>query len=88
MIRTPAENKLENPDLHTLQELTESLHNDLANKKAPNDVSVDQRWQIRTKTLMIGNALTHLQAVILPALSEQKAAILGQSRATLRSNIE
>ena len=46
------------------------------------------RWQVRTKTLMIENALTHLQARILPVLSEQKAAILGQSRATLRSNIE
>jgi phosphate/sulfate permease len=88
VVGAPPEFRLSDPDLSTVQELTEALNTDLAGTKAPTDLSQDLRWQIRTKTLMVENALTHLQARILPALSEQKAAILGQSRATLRSNIE
>ena len=88
LVGPPPEDRLSDPDLYTVQELTESLHTDLAGSTAPKDLSQELRWQIRTKTLMIENALTHLQARILPVLSEQKAAILGQSRATLRSNIE
>ncbi|MGO9596743.1 MAG: inorganic phosphate transporter [Isosphaeraceae bacterium] len=88
LVGTPAEDRLNNPNLQMAQELTESLHTDLAGKTSPSDLSQDLRWQIRTKTLMIENALTHLQGRLLPVLSEQKAAILGQSRARLRSNVE
>ena len=88
LVGAPPEDRLNDPDLHTVQELTESLNTDLAGSTAPKDLSQELRWQIRTKTLLIENALTHLQARILPVLSEQKAAILGQSRATLRGNIE
>jgi phosphate/sulfate permease len=84
----PPEDRLSDPDLHTVQELTESLHSDLAGKTSPAEISHDVRWQIRTKTLMIENALSKLQARILPALVEERAKILGESRATLRSNIE
>jgi phosphate/sulfate permease len=88
LVGPPPEDRLNDPELHTVQELTESLHNDLVGSSAPKDLNRELRWQIRTKTLMIENALTRLQARILPVLSEQKAAILGQSRSTLRSNIE
>jgi phosphate/sulfate permease len=88
VVEAPLQDTLIDPDLHTVQELAESLNTDLAGSTAPSDLSHVLRWQIRTKTLMIENALTHLQARILPVLSEQKAAILGQSRATLRGNIE
>jgi PiT family inorganic phosphate transporter len=37
---------------------------------------------------MIEHALSQLQARLLPVLSEERADILDQSRATLRSNIE
>ncbi|OAI40043.1 nuclease PIN, partial [Planctomycetaceae bacterium SCGC AG-212-D15] len=84
----PPEDRLNDPDLHTVQELTESLHDDLAGKDSPSDLNHDLRWQIRTKTLMIEHSLTHLQARILPVLSEERAKILGQSRSTLRGNIE
>ena len=88
LVGAPPEDRLNDPDLHTVQELTESLHTDLAGITVPSDLSKDLRWQIRTKALLVENALSHLQARILPILSEQRAAILGQSRATLRSNIE
>jgi phosphate/sulfate permease len=88
VVGPPPEYRLNDPDLHTVQELTESLSDDLEGSTTPRDMSEELRWQIRTKTLMIDNALSHLQERILPILSEQKAAILGQSRATLRSNIE
>jgi phosphate/sulfate permease len=88
LVGPPPEDRLTEPDLHTVQALTQSLSADLAGRKAPTDLSRELRWQIRTKTLMIDSALNDLQARIIPVLSEQKAAILGQSRATLRSNIE
>ena len=88
VVEAPPQDPLSDPDLHTVQELAESLNTDLAGSTAPSDLSQELRWQIRTKTLLIETALTHLQARILPVLSEQKAAILGQSRATLRGNIE
>jgi phosphate/sulfate permease len=84
----PPEDRLGDPDLHTVQELTESLHSDLADKNSPSELTPEHRWQIRTKTLMIEHALTHMQARLLPVLSVQRAAILGQSRETLRQNIE
>ncbi len=88
VVEAPLQDTLSDPDLHTVQELAESLNTDLAGSTAPKDLSEELRWQIRTKTLLIETALTHLQARLLPVLSEQKAAILGQSRATLRGNIE
>jgi phosphate/sulfate permease len=88
VVGAPPEDRLNEPDLHMVQELTESLNTDLAGKTSPSDLSRDLRWQIRTKTLMMEHALTRLQNRILPVLSEQRAAILGQSRATLRSNVE
>jgi phosphate/sulfate permease len=88
VVGPPREDQLDNPNLHTVQELTESLQNDLAGKNEPRDLSADLRWQIRTKTLMIENGLNKLQGQISKALTEDKAKMLGQSRATLRSNIE
>jgi phosphate/sulfate permease len=88
-VAAPPDTRLEDPDLHTVQELTESLHTDLAGKDSPADIKDWKlRWQIRTKTLMIENALTSMQERLSRALTEDKRAILGQSRAILRSNVE
>src|SRR5262249_50789037 len=51
-VGAPPEDRLTDPDLHTVQEMTESLHNDLSGKTTPGDLNQDLRWQIRTKTLM------------------------------------
>ena len=48
----------------------------------------DERWQFRTKTLMLEHSLTQLQSKILPVLTEEQAEMLKESRATLRSTIE
>ena len=84
----PPQDRLENPDLQTTQELLDSLRSDLKDKTEPKDLSEELRWQIRTKILMVENSLTKLQNRILPELSEEKALILNQSRSKLRGNIE
>jgi phosphate/sulfate permease len=88
IVGPPPQDRLENPDLHTTQELVDSLRTDLKGKSGPQDLHEELRWQIRTKILMVENALTKLQGLILPVLSEEKALILNQSRSKLRSNIE
>jgi phosphate/sulfate permease len=84
----PPEDRLDHPDLHTTQELVDSLRSDLAGRSSPDDLSTELRWQIRTKTLMIENALTKLNNRIMPALSEDRKLILEASRSRLRGTIE
>jgi phosphate/sulfate permease len=86
----PPETQLPDPDLSTTQELVESLREDLKGKSSPEDLNQDARWRVRTKTLMIDNALNKLHARLESALQQDKAMILGldESRARLRSNIE
>jgi phosphate/sulfate permease len=84
----PPQDCLENPDLHTTQELLDSLSSDLKGKNQPSDLDKELRWQIRTRILMVEHSLSQLQSRILPVLSEERAKILGESRSTLRSNIE
>jgi PiT family inorganic phosphate transporter len=88
IVGPPPEDTLNNPNLSTVQELLESLHNDLKDKSSLSDFSSQDRWQVRTKTVMIEHALTHLNKQIITELSEEKAAILNQSRSRLRGTIE
>jgi phosphate/sulfate permease len=88
VVSPPPEDRLETPDLHTTQELLDSLSMDLKDKSEPKDLSEELRWQIRTRILMVEHSLTALQPRILSALSQEKAEILGQSRSKLRRNIE
>jgi inorganic phosphate transporter, PiT family len=87
-IVAPPEDRLDDPTLPMVQELLESLHGDLKGKDKLADVSESDRWQIRTKTLMIEHALSKLNSKLLAALSEDKARILNQSRLELRDTIE
>ena len=86
----PAEDVLADPDLPTVQELVESLHNDLKDKESVESLDKDHVWQVRTKTLMIEHSLSKLQDKIVPALKEDKDRILryNESRASLRGSIE
>jgi phosphate/sulfate permease len=88
IVGPPPEDRLENPDLHTTQEVLDSLRGDFKGKASPADLNEELRWQIRTKILMVEHSLTKLQNRILPVLSEEKKLILNQSRSSLRSNIE
>jgi phosphate/sulfate permease len=88
IVPPPPQDRLEEPDLHTTQELVDSLRADLKDKATPEDLDAELRWQIRTRILMVENALTRLQARILPNLTAEKIGILNRSRSTLRSNIE
>jgi len=88
IVGPPPEDQLTDPKLSTVQELVESLHADLKGKTSPADLSTENRWQVRTKTIMIESALSNLQERIVKQLTEDKAAILGQSRSRLRGTIE
>jgi phosphate/sulfate permease len=88
LVGPPPEDRLGDPDLHTTQELLDSLRVDLKDKKSPSELDQDSRWQLRTKLLMIDSALTKLQGKLLPILSEEKKRILGESRTHLRGPIE
>jgi phosphate/sulfate permease len=88
VIDAPPKAILADPDLHTTQELVESLRGDLKGKNSPADLKPEERWKFRTKTLMVDHSLTKLQGKIMPVLSEEKAKILNQSRSTLRGTIE
>jgi phosphate/sulfate permease len=84
----PSEVVLPDLDLEFTQELADCLRADLKGKSSPSDLSEEERWQVRRKILMLDTALTQLQGRMLPALSEDRAKILGQSRADLRKPIE
>jgi PiT family inorganic phosphate transporter len=84
----PGQYQREDPDVSSLHELLDGLQSDLEGKETPADLTPESRWQVRTKTLQIEQALHALEHRLLPILSERKATILGQSRATLRGNIE
>lgn len=88
VVKTPPDVALDHPDLHVAQELVEALHGDLANKASVSDLSQDQRWHVRTMTLMIENALNMLSAKLTPILTEDKRHILGLSRSQLRGQVE
>jgi phosphate/sulfate permease len=84
----PPEDRLSNPDLHTTQELLDSLRTELKGKSSPEQLNEESRWQVRTKLLMIDHSLSQLQDRLLPILSEEKRRILGESRSQLREPIE
>jgi PiT family inorganic phosphate transporter len=82
--------RLQNPDLPMVQELVESLHNDLDGKEDPESLSAQDRWAIRTKMLMIDHSLGKLHERVVAGLKDDKERILryNGSRASLRDTIE
>src|SRR5207245_1866212 len=80
----PPAYRLQNPDLMTAQKLLGALHADLADKSSPEDLTPRGRWDVRTKTLLVEQALHHMEPRLMAVLAEDKARILGESRATLR----
>jgi low-affinity inorganic phosphate transporter len=84
----PAQYGLSDPQLTTVEELLGALHSDLQGKSSSTDLTPEERWQVRTKTLLIEQGLNQLVARVGPALTADKMAILGHSRSTLRGTIE
>jgi PiT family inorganic phosphate transporter len=84
----PRQYGVADPDLTSVEELLGALHADLEGKSSPAELSPEARWQVRTKTLLIEQGLTHLQARLLPVLAQDKADILRTARAQLRGTIE
>lgn len=80
--------RLPDPDLRTAQELLGALHAELAGKLSPEDLAPQDRWGVRTKTLLIEQVLHHMEPRLMAVLTEDKARVLGESRATLRGAIE
>jgi PiT family inorganic phosphate transporter len=84
----PVQYGVKDPDLSTAQELIGAVHADIADKKSPEDFTPEGRWQIRTKLLLVEQVLHRLEPRLTVALQENKLAILGKSRSTLRGAIE
>lgn len=75
-------------DLYGSQDLVKSLYTQLEGKSSPRDLNKSERWQVRTKTLMLEHSLSKLQHQLLSVLSTEKSLILHQSRSKLRGTIE
>jgi PiT family inorganic phosphate transporter len=84
----PRQYGLTDPDLTSLEELLGALHNDLEGKATPADLSPPDRWQVRTKALLVDQGLGKLQPRLVAALSQDKANILKESRSRLRGSFE
>jgi PiT family inorganic phosphate transporter len=85
---TPKQFEVEDPDVDGLNEMLGGLDADLDGKSSPDDLSAEGRWNVRTRILLIEQFLHKLEKRIVAALGEDKAKILGQHRANMRSSIE
>jgi inorganic phosphate transporter, PiT family len=84
----PPQYGVKDPDLTTVEELLGALHGDLEGKNSPEDLSPDERWQVRTKVMLVEQSLNQLVKRIGQLLSAEKMAILTESRGKLRGSIE
>jgi PiT family inorganic phosphate transporter len=87
----PNQYQLQDPDASVVKELLDGLDADLRGKDSPSDLDPDTRWQVRTKTLLVEEALHCMEYRLAPILAEQKAEFLealSESRGILRSSIE
>jgi phosphate/sulfate permease len=75
-------------DLTSAESLLGVLHSDLEGKNTPEDLKPEDRWDVRTKTLLIEQCLAKLQSRLGNELARDKAVILEEARAQLRSSIE
>lgn len=57
----PVQYGVKDPDLSTAQELLGSLHDDIVDKKSPEDFSPEKRWSVRTKVLLVDQVLHRLE---------------------------
>ncbi len=88
MTDLPPQYGLSDPDLTTVEELLGALHSDMEGKSSPGELPPENRWQVRTKTLLVEQGLNKLEARLGPALVQEKADILHTERAHLRGTIE
>jgi phosphate/sulfate permease len=84
----PSAYQLPDNDVNTVRELLGGMQSDLHGKASTQEMTPDERWTWRTKTLLLEQGLNKLQDRIMPALSEDKRKILDQSRSDLRGTIE
>jgi phosphate/sulfate permease len=84
----PPQYGLRDPDLETVEELLGALHGDLEGKHSPEDLSPEERWQVRTKVMLVEQSLIQLLARIGQLLTAEKMAILTESRGRLRRSVE
>jgi PiT family inorganic phosphate transporter len=84
----PQEFGLSDCDVDSVDELLGELHRDLEGKASPSDLNPEERWQVRTKTLLVDHGLGTLQDRLVSILSHEKALKLKESRSILRESIE
>jgi phosphate/sulfate permease len=84
----PPAYQLPDPDVDSVRELLGGLQASAQGKSSPADLSAEERWNWRTKTLLLEQGLNRLQARIMPVLSEEKRVMLTHSRDELRGTIE
>jgi PiT family inorganic phosphate transporter len=84
----PPAYRMPDPDLQKTEELLAGLNSDLEGKKTPSDLSPRERWQVRTKTVLLDQSLGSLQKRLGDRLIEDKAKILASARGDLREAIE
>jgi inorganic phosphate transporter, PiT family len=84
----PPQYGVADPDASSVEELLGALHADLEGKSTPEQLSPDERWQVRTKILLIEQCLTNILKRLEGLLAEDKEKMLNDSRKDLRDTIE
>jgi len=84
----PQSYQLPDTDVNTVRELLGGIQADLHGKTKPADLTPEQSWTLRTKTLLLEQGLNKLQARMMPALTEDTRGILDRARSDLRDTIE
>jgi PiT family inorganic phosphate transporter len=84
----PADYKLHETDLATVQELLVGLESDLDGKESVEQLNKNERWQIRTKTLLLEQGLNKIVEQLGDRLQKDKQLILQGARESLRGSIE
>jgi phosphate/sulfate permease len=84
----PHEFGLSDRDVDSVDELLGELYRELEGKTLPSDLNPEERWQVRTETLLVDHGLGTLQDRLVSILSHERALMLKESRTTLRESIE
>jgi phosphate/sulfate permease len=84
----PADYQVQDVDMATVQELLVGLQSDLEGKESVDQLSKNERWQIRTKTLLVEQGLNKIVKELGDRLTQDKQLILQSARARMRGSIE
>jgi PiT family inorganic phosphate transporter len=82
---------LDDPDLDAVNEQVVGLQGDLEGKEKPDDLDSKERWRVRTRILLIDQALHKMDDRLSKVLVAERAQMLQslkESRGVLRSSIE